>query len=70
MIRFGTGGWRAEIGKDFQIENLQRIGQALADRIRERGEQDEPVIIGYDRRFLSDTAAGWLAEVLCTTAWR
>lgn len=65
MIRFGTGGWRAEIGKDFQIENLQRIGQALADRIRERGEQDEPVIIGYDRRFLSDSAAGWLAEVLC-----
>lgn len=65
MIRFGTGGWRAEIGKDFQIENLQRIGQALADRIRERGEQDKPVIIGYDRRFLSDSAAGWLAEVLC-----
>lgn len=64
MIKFGTGGWRAEIGKEFQISNIQTIGQALAERILERGENDLPVVIGYDRRFLSDTAAKWLAEVL------
>ncbi|MBQ0100323.1 MAG: phosphoglucomutase/phosphomannomutase family protein, partial [Lachnospiraceae bacterium] len=63
MIRFGTGGWRAEIGKDFQIENIQKIGQALCDRMKERGETDAPVVIGYDRRFLSEAAAKWLAEV-------
>jgi len=65
MIKFGTGGWRAEIGKDFHMTNIQIIGQALADRINELDEADKPVVIGYDRRFLSDTAAKWLAEVLC-----
>lgn len=64
MIKFGTGGWRAEIGKDFQKENITLIAQALAERIIELNENDLPVVIGYDRRFLSDVAARWLAEVL------
>ena len=64
MIKFGTGGWRAEIGKDFQMRNVQIVGQAISDRINELGENDHPVVIGYDRRFLSDVAAHWLAEVL------
>lgn len=64
MIQFGTGGWRAEIGKDFHQSNVRRIGQALADRILKEGVEKTPVVIGYDRRFLSDSAAQWLAEVL------
>ena len=71
-IRFGTGGWRAEIGKDFHMQNVRLIAQALADRINREGKADKPVIIGYDRRFLSDSAAKWLAEVLAAngiTVW-
>lgn len=64
MIKFGTGGWRAEIGKDFQIENIRLVAQALADRMIALNECDKPVVIGYDRRFLSDSAAVWMAEVL------
>lgn len=64
MIKFGTGGWRAEIGKEFQKENITLIAQALSDRINDLEENDLPVVIGYDRRFLSDVAARWLAEVL------
>ena len=64
MIKFGTGGWRAEIGKDFQMSNIQLIAQALSDRIRDLRENDRPVVIGYDRRFLSDSAAKWMAMVL------
>lgn len=64
MIKFGTGGWRAEIGRDFQMSNIQMIAQALSERILELNENDTPVVIGYDRRFLSDSAAHWLAEVL------
>ena len=64
MIVFGTGGWRAEIGKDFEINNIRLVGQALANRIIERKENELPVVIGYDRRFLSTEAAKWLAEVL------
>ena len=64
MIRFGTGGWRAEIGKEFQKENITLIAQALSERINDLSENELPVVIGYDRRFLSDIAARWLAEVL------
>ena len=64
MINFGTGGWRAEIGKDFIEENIKKVGQAIANRILDLKENDLPVVIGYDRRFLSTDAAKWLAEVL------
>ncbi len=64
MIRFGTGGWRAEIGKGFCIGNIQLMAQALADTLVADGKTDQPVVIGYDRRFLSAEAATWMAEVL------
>ncbi len=65
MIAFGTGGWRGIIGKDFTYDNICLVAQALAEMILQEGRQDEPVMIGYDRRFLSYEAAGWVAETLC-----
>ena len=64
MIRFGTGGWRAVIGDDFTKENIQRVAQGIADLMVEEGKTDKPVMIGYDRRFLSKESAIWVAEVL------
>ncbi len=64
-IAFGTGGWRAVIGDDFIKVNIQKVGQGVALLIKENGHESIPVVIGYDRRFLSDSAARWLAEVLC-----
>ena len=64
MIKFGTGGWRAEIGKEFTMSNIQKIAQGLCTYIKQNHQEDLPVIIGYDRRFLSDNAAKWLAEVM------
>ena len=64
MIKFGTGGWRAEIGKDFNMENIQKVAQALAIYAKQTKQDTLPIIIGYDRRFLSDCAAKWIAEVL------
>lgn len=58
MIKFGTGGWRAIIGDDFTRANLEIICQAMSGMLDETG-----IVIGYDRRFLSDTAAIWAAEV-------
>ena len=63
MIKFGTGGFRGIIGDDFNKTNIQAIGQALSDVIRE-GEEIKPVALGYDNRFMSDYAARWFAEVL------
>ena len=64
MIKFGTGGWRAVIGDDFTRENVQLVASGILKYARELGKVDKPIIIGYDRRFLSETAAKWVAEVL------
>lgn len=64
-IKFGTGGWRAVIGSDFIEENIRKVSQGVANMLIQDGQTDKPVIIGFDRRFLSDSAAKWIAEVLC-----
>ena len=63
MIRFGTGGWRAIIGDEFIKSNIQLLAQAMADEVNAAGRGEEGIVLGYDRRFLSDTAARWIAEV-------
>jgi phosphomannomutase len=64
MIKFGTGGFRAIIGDEFTKANLELLTQGLANKIKRENVQDYPVIIGYDRRFLSETAAKWCSQVL------
>lgn len=63
-IKFGTGGWRAVIGKDFTCENVRRVATGIVRLMHHECKTSKPVIIGYDRRFLSDEAAQWVAEVL------
>lgn len=62
-IHFGTGGWRAIIGDDFTRANINRVAQAISEILIEDGKTDKPVMIGYDRRFLSESAVKWLSEV-------
>lgn len=64
MIKFGTGGWRAVIGDEFTKENIQLVAQGLCDMMRDKKIDGKKVIIGHDRRFLSDEGAIWFAEVL------
>ena len=64
MIKFGTGGWRAVIGEEFICENIRRVAAGIVKLAVEKGYADKPIIVGYDRRFLSETAAGWVAETL------
>jgi len=64
MICFGTGGWRAQIGVDFYKANIQCVAQGLAETLMSDNQTDQPVVIGYDRRFLSAEAATWMAETL------
>lgn len=63
-IKFGTGGWRANIGNDFTRENVMRVAAGFLELMKSENKTDKPVIIGYDRRFLSSDAAKWMAEVL------
>ena len=63
MVKFGTGGWRAVIGDDFNKKNIDSVAQGLCDIIKEDNKSELPIIIGYDTRFLSEDAAKWMAEV-------
>lgn len=62
-VKFGTGGWRAIIGEEFIKSNVQLLSAALATRMQREGVAEKGIVIGYDRRFLSDVAAHWAAEV-------
>jgi phosphomannomutase len=70
QIRFGTDGWRAVIANEFTFANLERVAQAYADYLKQDAAQaasdavQKLVIIGFDRRFLSEKFAARAAEVL------
>ncbi|ELX7503788.1 phosphoglucomutase/phosphomannomutase family protein [Vibrio fluvialis] len=64
MIQFGTGGWRAFIGEEFTKDNVRLVAQAVANIINQEQVAERGFVIGYDRRFLSDKAGRWFAEVL------
>ena len=63
-IHFGTGGWRAIIGDGFTKANVQLLTAALAQKLKDEGGADRGFLVGYDRRFLSQEAAHWAAEVM------
>lgn len=64
-IKFGTDGWRAVIAEDFTFANIERVAQANASywtRYPVPGTEHK-VVVGYDRRFLSNQFAKRVAEV-------
>jgi phosphomannomutase len=64
-IKFGTDGWRAVIAGDFTFHNLDRVAQAAADywTASPVPGTEKKIIVGYDRRFLSDQFGRRVAEV-------
>ena len=65
QIKFGTDGWRAVIAEDFTFHNLDRVAQATADfwKAQPVAGAEKTIIVGYDRRFLSDQFGRRVAEV-------
>ena len=72
QIKFGTDGWRAVIAREFTYVNVERVAQAYADFLRnEAGSEQQPfVVIGFDRRFLSEKFAARAAEVMAGNGFR
>jgi phosphomannomutase len=64
-ILFGTDGWRAVMADTFTFGNVARVAQASADywALNAPPHTEQRVVIGYDRRFLSDQFAAVTAEV-------
>ncbi len=63
-IIFGTDGWRGSIAEDYTFANVRRCTQGFADYLLNLGKKGEWVIVGHDKRFLSEYFARAVAEVL------
>ncbi|MCA1632798.1 MAG: phosphoglucomutase/phosphomannomutase family protein [Acidobacteria bacterium] len=79
-IRFGTDGWRAVMADEFTFANVERVAQAYAEYVNLHHPQSAAsaisdvdasaarstplVVVGFDRRFLSEEFARRAAEVL------
>jgi len=64
LIKFGTDGWRGKIAQDYTFENLHRCAQGFALYLLAKGWKGQWVVVGYDRRFLSENFAEAVAGVL------
>jgi phosphomannomutase len=79
-IRFGTDGWRAVIAEEYTFANLERVAQAYCDFLRAEAASRASVeslnaspplvVIGCDRRFLSEAFAKRAAEVVAGNGLR
>ena len=63
-IKFGTDGWRAAIADVYTFENVRIVAQATADYLKDRGQDKDGLVVGYDMRFGSEYFAAAVAEVL------
>jgi phosphomannomutase len=70
-IKFGTDGWRAVIAEDFTFANVDRVTQATADfwKANSIPGTESRVIVGYDRRFLSNEFAARAAGIFCANGF-
>lgn len=67
QISFGTDGFRGIVARDFTYDAVRKIAQGLADYIaykNMRVAEKPAVVIGFDRRFMSDRFAAAAADVL------
>ena len=69
-IKFGTDGWRAIVGKDFNKENVEIVTKAIAQYILEKDGINKPVIIGYDPRNMAKEFAQFSAEILSNAGFK
>ena len=71
QIEFGTDGWRAVIAEDFTFANVERVAQAAAGywQANPVAGTEQKLIVGYDRRFLSDQFAQRVARVFAANGF-
>lgn len=63
-IKFGTDGWRAILGEDFNEENFTLVTNAIGKYVADTKGLDKVIVIGYDPRKSADEYAKKCAEIL------
>lgn len=63
-IKFGTDGWRAIIGEDFNSENVEIVTNAIGKYVSEEFGLEKKILIGYDPRNKAKAFATQCADLL------
>ena len=63
-IKFGTDGWRAIVGEEFNKENVAMVTNAIAKYVFETFGINKKIIIGYDPRNMADVYSRYSADIL------
>ena len=63
-IKFGTDGWRAVVGKDFNAENVEIVSKAIGKYVFDNYGIYKTIIVGYDPRNMAREFSMQCAEVL------
>ena len=63
-IKFGTDGWRAVVGEDFNQENVLKVTNAIAKYVFDSFGIDKKIIIGYDPRNMADIYSKLTADII------
>lgn len=63
-IKFGTDGWRAVLGEDFNEDNVNKVINALAVYAFSESKYDKKFLISYDPRNKADEYAFYIAKKL------
>lgn len=63
-IKFGTDGWRAVVGKEFNEENVKLVSQAIGKYVFDNYGIYKTIIIGYDPRNMADKFSLQCAQIL------
>nr|QGT49653.1 phosphoglucomutase [uncultured Candidatus Melainabacteria bacterium] len=63
-IKFGTDGWRAVVGKDFNAENVAIVSKAIGKYVFDNYGVYKTIIVGYDPRNMAREFSMQCAETL------
>jgi len=63
MFSFGTDGWRGIISREVTFDSVRAVTQAAIDAFP-AGQLERGILVGFDRRLLSDRYAAEVAAVV------
>ncbi|MGN0030547.1 MAG: phosphoglucomutase/phosphomannomutase family protein [Candidatus Gastranaerophilaceae bacterium] len=69
-IKFGTDGWRAIVGKDFNKENVEIVTNAIGKYVFDNYGIYKTIIIGYDPRNMAREFSLQCAEILSDSGFK
>ena len=69
-IKFGTDGWRAVVGKDFNAENVEIVSKAIGKYVFDNYGIYKTIIIGYDPRNMAREFSMQCAQILKDTGFK